>query len=547
MKLGAILVVVIAATSAARADDNGYLGKDQIVLEIDQCPPKPDLDDNAMFDAAHEHYVRGAILYQQGDYDGAIAEMSASYCLTPVYDVLKAIGQAHERKLHYEQAIAYFERYVLAIPDSAKDAAQEKQTISTRILVLQNLPSQIQVATLPKGALVTFADDAGHRAEGRADAARIELVAGHYTMSVSMAGFDTQEQPVDIGIGKPYSFVVELPPQRGRVHIRTTPADARIFMDDRLVGIGSWEDSVPAARYVVSVEAPGFVTEKRRVEVAPGANDSIAITLENTPSSGRGQLIAAATVAGLVGGVSIGYAVDDQDSNGALYGGGAGAAVGLIGSWVGVPDDIPSGTSSYVITSSLIGYVEGVAGTSIFTDDQQLPGAVGVVGLLGGASFAALTAERFHPDSGDAALLNSGALWGGATGGLFAVVFGLPKKLSGAIIVSGLDAGVITGALLARRYDISRRHAALVDLAGLAGMAVGVSLESAIDANRTDAVPKERIAHFALGGLAVGLVAGVYLTRNLDEPRATKLSPQITPMVDSGGHSIVGLGVGGSF
>jgi hypothetical protein len=543
----ALAVVMIAIASRAHADDTGYIGKDQIPLEIDDCPIKPDLGEKQLFDLAHEHYVRGAILYQQGDYDGAIAEMSTSYCLTPVYDVLKAIAQAHERKLHYEQAIAYFERYVLAIPDDAKDAAQEKQTISTRIQVLANLPSQIQVATLPKGALVTFADDAGHRAEGRADDKRIELVAGHYTMTVTMAGYQTQTRAVDIGIGKPYSFVVELPPVRGRVHIRAVPADARIFLDDRLVGLGGWEDSVPAGSYVVSVEAPGYVTEKRRVSIGPDADESVAISLETTPSSGRTELVAAATIAGAVSGVSVGYAVEDNNYTGALYGGIGGATVGLIGSYVGVPDDIPSGTSSYVITSSLIGYVEGAAGTSIFTDSQTLPGAVGVVGVLGGASFAALTAEKFHPDAGDAALLNSGALWGGATGGLFAVVFGLPKRLSGVIVLGGLDAGVVTGALLARRYDITRRHAALVDLTGLAGMAVGVSLESAIDANRSSGVPKERIAHFALGGLTVGLVAGVYLTRNLDEPHAPKISPQITPMVDSGGHSVVGLGVGGSF
>lgn len=549
MKRVALAAVVIAATGArvARADDSGFIGKDELRLEIDDCAPKPDRGEKELFDLAHEHYVRGAILYQQGDYDGAIAEMSTSYCLTPVYDILKAIGQAHERKLHYEQAIAYFERYVLAIPDDAKDAAQEKQTISTRIQVLAGLPSQVQVATLPRGALVTFADDAGHRAEGRADDKRIELVAGHYTMTVTMAGYETQARPVDIGIGKPYSFVVELPPVRGRVSIRAVPGDARIFLDDRLVALGGWEDSVPAGSYVISVESPGFVTEKRRVAIAPGIEESIAISLEPAPSSGRVQLVSAATVAGAISGVSIGYAVDDQSSTGALYGGIGGAAVGLIGAYVGVPDDIPSGTSSYVITSSLIGYVEGAAGTSIFTDSQTLPGAVGVVGVLGGASFAALTAERFHPDSGDAALLNSGALWGGAAGGLFAVVFGLPKRLSGAIVLGGLDAGVVTGALLARRYDITRRHAALVDLTGLAGMAVGVSLESAIDANRSQAVPKERIAHFALGGLALGLVAGVYLTRNLDEPKAPKISPQITPMVDSGGHSIVGLGVGGAF
>src|SRR5262249_26208069 len=163
----------------------------------------------------------------------------------------------------------------------------------------------------------------------------------------------------------------------------------------------------------------------------------------------------------------------------------------------------PSGTSSYVITSGLVGYIEGVAATSVFSDSNTLPPAVGGVGALGGATFAGLTAPRLGPDPGGAPLFNSGAGWGAGpgglfagalSGGLFAVVFGLPKRTTGAIVLGGLNAGVVTGALMARRYDVSRRHAALVDLAGLAGMAVGVSLESAIDAQRSDTVEGERVA-----------------------------------------------------
>ncbi len=546
MRLAAFAAaLVLVATARARADsDNGFIGKDAIRLEIDNCPIKPDVDQDHLVALAREHHRRGAVLYEQGEYDGAIAEMAVGYCLLPADTILKDLAAAHERKLHYEQAVAYLERYLLAIPDDAK-GADEKRTLSTRIQVLQNLPSQIQVASLPKGALVTFADDAGHRAEGHADDKLIELVAGHYTMTVATAGFETQTKVVDVGIGKPYSFVVTLPQQRGHVRIRTTPADARIFLDDRLVGLGAWEDKVVAGRYLVSVEAPGFVTEKRRVEVAPNGELSLPVQLDEQTSSGRVELVAASGVAGLISGASLGYAIGSKsDVTPTLYAGIGGAAVGLIGSYVGVPDDIPSGTSSYVITSGVIGYIEGAAGTSIFTDSASQPFEVGVVGVLGGATFAALTAQRFDLDAGDAAVLNSGALWGAATGGLFAVVFGQPKRLSGAIVLGGLNAGVITGALLARRYVTSRRHAALVDLSGLAGIAVGVSLESAIDSNRTSSVPPERIAHFALGGMVVGLVAGVYLTRGLDEPKVT---PQLTTLTDASGRSVLGFGFNGFF
>ena len=352
---------------------------------------------------------------------------------------------------------------------------------------------------------------------------------------------------VDIGVGKPYSFVVPLARLRGRVRIRTVPPDARIFVDDRLVGLGSWEDTLPAGRYTVSVEAQGRVTDKRKIEVAPGADLPVTVRLEATPASGRLQLELAAGLAGGISGVSVGYSLDDQHVSAPLVGGLAGTGIGLLGAYFGAPDDITTGSSSYMITSSLIGYVEGAAGTAAFSDDNQLRTAIGTVGLFGGATFAALTAERFHPNAGDAALLNSGALWGGVSGGLFAVAFGLPKRLSGGMVLGGLNAGVVAGALLGRRYDISRRHAALIDLSGLAGMAVAVGIEGAIDSGRSSSVPKERVAHFALGGMAVGLIGGVYLTNNLDAPKIPHMTPKLTTMRDAAGNGVVGVGVDGWF
>jgi PEGA domain len=539
---------LLAAGGSARADGEVHRnGGEELRLEIDDCPIRPDVDDAKLRDLASEHYERGAVLYTQGDYDGAVAEFVESYCLAPYYTVLKDIGQAHERQLRYDLAIAYLERYVLAVPAGAPHADDDKESASARIQVLEDLPSQIRVATSPRGGQVTFSNDTGVRAEGHADGPLIPVVAGHYQMAVSLPGYATVTRAVDIGVGEPYSFVVPLARLRGRVRIRTVPPDARIFVDDRLVGLGSWEDTLPAGRYTVSVEAQGRVTDKRKIEVAPGADLPVTVRLRATPASGRLQLELAAGLAGGVSGVSVGYSLEDKHVSTSLIGGLAGTGIGLLGAYFGAPDDITTGSSSYMITSSLIGYVEGAAGTAAFSDDNQLRTAIGTVGLFGGATFAALTAERFHINAGDAALLNSGALWGGVSGGLFAVAFGLPKRLSGGMVLGGLNAGVVAGALLGRRYDISRRHAALIDLSGLAGMAVSVSIEGAIDSGRTTAAPKERVAHFALGGMAVGLIAGVYLTNNLDAPKVPHMAPKLTTMRDAAGNDVVGVGVDGWF
>ncbi len=546
-------IIVGALTAPARADDatppahvdTGFEGEATIELEIDRCAPPPQVDAGRLREIADEHYKRGAVLYSQGDYDGAIAEFAASYCLLPHYKVLKAISLAHERMLRFEQAVRYLERYVLEVPDDVRGATENKQTMSARIQVLRNLPSQIQVASAPPGALVTFENDQGLRGEGKADDKLIELLAGRYTMTVTRPGYEPQRREIDIGIGKPYSFVVTLPRQRGKVHILTVPSDARIFIDNRLVSLGAWDDELDVGTYTIEVEGAGRVSERRQIEVAPGGDLALTVELAPQPTRGRRLLVAAGALAGGVAGASVGTAVDSSESTGPLAGGAIGVAIGFLGTYFGAPDDISSGTSSYILTSSLIGYVEGLAGASLFSDKVATSSSVGAAGLLSGAIFASVTAQSFNLDSGQAALLNSGALWGGATGGLFAVVFGLPRRLSGGIVLGGLNAGVVAGALLSRRYHISRRHAALVDLAGLGGMAVAVAIQSGIDHKAE--TPKERVAHFALAGMAIGLIGGVVLTRRMDEPRAAKVAPRALTIRDAAGHGVVGLGVGGDF
>ena len=70
-----------------------------------------------------------------------------------------------------------------------------------------------------------------------------------------------------------------------------------------------------------------------------------------------------------------------------------------------------------------------------------------------------------------------------------------------------------------------------IDLAGLAGIATGLAVHSAYVGNAEDAMVErtEQQAHFALAGMALGLGAGAFLTRNLDAPKLPRLQPQVAP------------------
>lgn len=190
-------------------------------------------------------------------------------------------------------------------------------------------------------------------------------------------------------------------------------------------------------------------------------------------------------------------------------------------------------------------------------DGFETVAPVAIAGMAGGATFAMLTADRFRLDAGDAALLNSGALWGSVSGGLFAAIFEFEPEVSQGLVLGGLNLGIVSGVLLGRQVEYSRRHVALIDLAGLAGMGVSVALQSVIDSALESSDPSdptaaddttgERTAHFALAGMAGGLALGAWLTRKVDVPKVKGVTPVMQNAKDADGTKTTIFGVMGDF
>jgi tetratricopeptide (TPR) repeat protein len=530
----------------------GYLGRDLVRLEIDDCPTAPDVGRQHLQDIAAEHYDRGRVLYKQGDYPGAVHEFVSAYCLFPAtYTLLADIGQAYERSLDYARAVGYLERYVLAIPDNARraspcdpDPLEDKRNVSARIQVLQNLPASIQVATNPPGATVTLTGDAGVRAQEKANARTIEVVAGRYAMTIELAGYEPVTREIEPDIGKPYSYYFELAPRRGRLSIQVVPGDARLFLDDRLIGLGGFDDELASGTYELVVEASGRLPERRRVDVVAGRDTRIAVRLAEPPASGRTQLVFASALAGATAGAA-GLGVGFKESGGAIIGGAIGLGVGGLGGWLGVPRDVPVGLSSLIITGALAGAVQVGSSSELATDEDSATVASALAGAVLGGATATLVGSRIDISAGDAALINSGALWGTATGALFVAVFEYDDEIENALLIAGLDVGLVSGALLASRYEWSRGHAALIDLAGLGGAAIGVAVESGLDAVG-ETSGNERVAHYALAGMTLGLIAGGVLTRNMDVPKL-RVTPSAGSAKTAQGDTVTTFGLTGNF
>lgn len=531
-----------AAPAVVHAQSGAASIAADLALAIDDCPVRPAVPERTLQARAAEHYDRGEVLYLQGDYSGAILEFTASYCLVPYYTVLKDIGQAYERELDYQRAIAYFQRYLAAVPLDAKrsnscapEPAVEKRNVAARIAVLSALPARVNVTTEPVGAEVVLSSENGVVARGRSGGELIEVAAGTYQMQILLAGHVPMTQKVTVEVGKPYGFFFALTKQKGSVSIVAVPETARIFVDEKLVGVGAFAGELTAGVYQVRAEAAGFVAREQRIEVLPQQELRVVLQPRAIPESGATQ---AAWAALLLGGAFFGALPTNTDTQVVAATGGALFAGTL--TFAFVPKSFPLGTSSLTITAGIAGGagVGWAAQTLNQKSARYLSGGI-VLGVVTGYAVG----RSINISPGDAAIINSGVVWGGAAGMFFAQTFSTSDRIGAGISLSGLTVGALSAALLSRQIDISRRHMLIIDAGAAGGMLSGLVLRSSLDVTGDDS-----IAHYGVGGMIVGIATAALLTRGYDDVRVPRFAPTFGAASSSDGEATIPtFGIGGSW
>jgi hypothetical protein len=499
--------------------------------------------DDSVEAQAKARFEEGRAAFDQGDYDRAVKKFEEAYRLKPHPDVLINIATSYERIYNPTEARKSYELYL----KESSATSPLRELAEKRLKVLRQLPGSIVVSAnkvgadidlrgegvLPGGAHVPLEGDGGAlHLRGRTPERFEELPPGSYHIRVSLPDHDGVEVEVTLAPGEAHVENVHLEHQVESLTIFSTPDRARVFLDDREVGITPFSRQVEVGRgRRLRLEVKDFPDHDQTFDLAAHRPLRLDVAFKRPPHSGRTELVLASMLYGGAAASALSLALKGDTR--LTIGVGlaifvpttvAGVGLGFLAAWALTDDYMKVGHSSIIIGGTLWGAILGASlslGLDLTLRDSV---AVSLLGSGLGLGAGVLTAWLNDTSPGDAAIVNSGAMWGAVSAALLneSLYYGSPShdQTLGWFSLGGTGLGLIAGALFARGFEVSREHVAIVDMSGALGLVLGYGIGYAAGTNHNssslicaygDCVSGAR---YSLGGMAIGLLVAGILTRH---------------------------------
>lgn len=537
-----LLAVSLCAVPVSQAR-----GDDSTTTAAAVQPPAPSAESTRASAAAE--FAKAHQAFESTDYERALRHYSRAYELLPHPSTLYNLALTHERLLDYEAAAQAFAQF-LAMPLSEEaDAARLQQThrrLAERSLKrLRDLPARVSASAVPDEATVTvqpIGEDGqtGHVMTQIKTPGIFTVPAGRYRLRYSKEGYFPDEVDFDAHIGQALLFSRQLKAKPRSVRLTTSPP-AKLFLDDRYLGMTPQLLSVDLGSHRLRIERPFYLTQLRPLELQAGSG-TLEFGLQLTPS-GRMDMIAGGAIAGAGLGLMVLRLFQGEIENienmplreiykplvAAALPAVVGATVAGLAGW-----EMPVSEAQLLIGSGAWGTVIGF-GVGLGAQPQWLlPHVLAVGGGLVGGTVGMAVWRFAKPGGGPVAVWNSAVLWSAHIGALSwayvitqkpeAAFLGRPPDgrtgeggfamLGSTLLGVGLGIGL---AHIPQFATLNRRQVAYVDLGGFAGGALfGLVGLGAGYAKTHDLLDSTRIAiPAAMVGIGAGLVTSALLVRRL--------------------------------
>lgn len=156
---------------------------------------------------------------------------------------------------------------------SLRVQAQQDQTLAD--IQLLKADGLVTVVSSPAGASITV--DGQFRGTTPAELA---LKPGRdYSLTLFKSGYEPQHRQLQVVSGKESTVNVDLAAQLGTLTITATPADALLYVDDRLMGRANQSLSLPARQHRIRVSKEGYADHTQSVLPQPLLKQTVTVSL----------------------------------------------------------------------------------------------------------------------------------------------------------------------------------------------------------------------------------------------------------------------------
>jgi hypothetical protein len=224
---------------------------------------------------ARADYAAARILYEDGDYAGALTKLQAAYETSKDPRLLWNMAACEKAQRRYVNVLSLLERY--ASEGAQLITAEERQATAQLVETVQAFVNELTLQVQPDGTDVLVD---GVKLGTTPLARPLRLDMGKRQLRLEKPGFVAHEEEIDLAGGKSATLERSLSPEvhEGTLRIVSDPS-AVISVDGHVVGTATWSGTLPSGSHSVHVSAHGKQPHRTEVVIKDRDTSSLVVNL----------------------------------------------------------------------------------------------------------------------------------------------------------------------------------------------------------------------------------------------------------------------------
>ncbi len=241
-------------------------------------------------DPYKQHMENGVKLFNDGNYEAAIAEFQAAYEARPKYSPLNNVALCHKALFRYPKAIAALELALQKHTDTM--TPEEQQNAKDAIRDMSALLGLVTIRVRPDGA--TLVVDGEEQPKSEVDRV-LALGPGTHKIEARAPGFVSVARSITVVSGKrDQAITIELDAEQGKLVVVGAPGRT-IVVDERVVGDGTWSGALAVGKHKVSILSAGAAPFTQEITIEAGKEARVELPAKK-PSPRGIYLLATGTM-----------------------------------------------------------------------------------------------------------------------------------------------------------------------------------------------------------------------------------------------------------